>query len=245
MKRTTLYVAIVFFLCFCESKQKANQKLSLLFSRGQIVENKEAFDKFQSELESRFRQELLEETKENNKKNSIANVDSIIQDFNTVIGVLKNNSRKEFIRLKALDSLILFQEEVDGRIIGDYTVVSTNNLLTHKLTRIDSTTKYRENIPYQYLDKKILELKEFPNQTETIKGFNCFKVIMLIQESYYTKSSKDTVKYELYVTKELNLKIHPFFKVKQILDEYYPLEIKKGIIDGYYEKVSLEEGIKE
>ena len=163
---------MMFFLCFCESKQKANQELILLFSRGRIVENKEAFKKFHSEFNLRLRKELLNETEGYNKKYSTVDVDSIIQGFNNVIEVLKNNSKKEFIRLKALDSLIIFQQEKDGRVIGDYTVINMNNFLTYKLRRKDSITKYKENIHFQYVNKKILEIQEFPDDRKKIKGFN-------------------------------------------------------------------------
>lgn len=117
-----------------------------------------------------------------------------------------------------------------------------------KLIRFDETGNDIgfEDYDYTYSNNKILEIKEFRNETKTINGFHCFKVVYNYQIDAMDKEDDlaDFMKNypqtkETWVTESIKSLFHPVINDKEIIEKYFPLEIKaysdsiKGI-ETYY-----------
>lgn len=91
-------------------------------------------------------------------------------------------------------------------------------------------------IPFENI--KNLKIQEFKNEKKNVKGVECFK----IKTSYTTINIFDKknefpglkildiiveFESEMWVTTKIKSIYHPAFKVKEILEKYYPLEIKE------------------
>jgi hypothetical protein len=103
---------------------------------------------------------------------------------------------------------------------------------------------------YYYSKNKIESIKEDRQKNKKIKGYICFKVIytfsepkdddFLFLDSYYHKTR------ELWVTEMIKSSFHPIIDEKEIIENYYPLEILeysnifKGVVTVHkVEKMNL------
>ncbi len=129
------------------------------------------------------------------------------------------------IYYKHQDSLIISYKTVEDKMIGDYTVINRNGGTYSKLARKDSTTFYLKNKPYPFKKEHGIVIKEYRNIKKEIHGFSCFKVVVKVLEN--TSKVKEYIIYNLFVTEKLSSLYHPVFKVKSVLEKYYPLEIRE------------------
>jgi len=72
----------------------------------------------------------------------------------------------------------------------------------------------------EYLNPTNLKIIENTKITKKISDFDCFKVILT-----YEDEKNNTTKYEMWVTKQIKLLYHPIINIKQVLENYYPLEL--------------------
>ena len=76
-----------------------------------------------------------------------------------------------------------------------------------------------ESYPKTYADFNTFKLlKENREIKKRIAGYDCFQILL--------ENIKNKMIIELYVTEEIKLNYHPNFNYKEILDKYYPLNIK-------------------
>jgi len=105
-----------------------------------------------------------------------------------------------------------------------------------KTLAVDSVNYYK-----RYSDSGVYEIKEYIKDTKVIKGYNCHKVSF----RYIPKENQNNpivfgpVRYEMYVTAEINLPIYAVLPFYKEMKQMFPLEILKyeerapGIIELY------------
>ncbi len=92
---------------------------------------------------------------------------------------------------------------------------------------------------------------------ENIIGNNCYKAIATyteieeaVNDPEFPEFNKPEeyieVKLEMWVTKDIKTLYHPVLKVKEILENFYPLEINESnnFIEGSIRKYTLKEIVK-
>jgi len=126
---------------------------------------------------------------------------------------------------KYQDSLIISYKTEEDKMIGDYTVINRNSGTYSKLAKKDSTTFYIKNKPYSFRKEYGVEIKEYRNIKKEIHDFPCFKVVVKVLIN--TSEVKEYIIYNLFVTEKLSSLYHPVFKVKSVLEKYYPLDIEE------------------
>ncbi len=124
------------------------------------------------------------------------------------------------------DSLIISYKTQEDKMIGDYTVISTNNGTYSMLAKKDSSTFYMKNKPYFFIKESGFEIIEYRNIKKEIAGFECFKVVVRVLEN--TPNTKEYITYNLFVTEKISSLYHPTFNIKSVLEKYYPLEINES-----------------
>lgn len=78
-----------------------------------------------------------------------------------------------------------------------------------------------ETVPIRYWEKEHYPIvSENRDVTKTINGLECHQIIM----KDYLYGTGNLI--EMFVTEEILLEYHPFLKVKEYLDRFYPLYIK-------------------
>ncbi len=206
-----------------------------IFVKESIVENEEEFALSMSAFKNKLRVSVLHEREEDGLFVDSTQLDIMLESMMPMLRNQFEATTRIYNHFKLQDSLIISYQKIDDEIIGDYTVIDRNNYITYKLAKKDSIFKYSER-PYSYNDKSIV-VKEQRDRIKVINGYRCFKISFTdtedIDDEFLTTVQ---TQYELYVTDEINLGFHPFFKYKQILSKYYPLEIteRDDLIKGRY-----------
>jgi len=91
------------------------------------------------------------------------------------------------------------------------------NLKTNKTVKTKKYKFFNNDMPYQEIVYK--------DSTKMIHNFNCYKVLII--EDYLDDNLKGLNSYkEMYVTEDINSIYHPLQIRKELLEKYYPLEIK-------------------
>ncbi|MEY8868536.1 hypothetical protein [Gaetbulibacter jejuensis] len=104
---------------------------------------------------------------------------------------------------------------------------------TYDLYSSKDSTLISKNLKYKFNNSKDYNIIEYKDSIKTIHGFNCFKVIIkeLDKRSFndigFQEISPNSFIYkEMYVTDEFNSIYYPLTINKDILNEYFPLEVK-------------------
>ncbi len=92
--------------------------------------------------------------------------------------------------------------------ISRYSIIDTQKSSEIRMLSWDTTQTSGTEVNYRYLSDGDLVVKEYRNDKKTIKGYNCFKVVL--------ESSADgySIKSILYVTEEIKCLFHPIVKYK-------------------------------
>ncbi len=127
--------------------------------------------------------------------------------------------------------VIKFHHEFNGDTIKKYNTINGEYRNEKTINQISGiiTNEFNEHVEIK--EDEIIKLTEFKIETKLINGFNCYKVVCI-----YNESQKDDFDFlsnittnirELWVTEEINCKYHPVINEKEILEKYYPLEIRE------------------
>lgn len=128
-----------------------------------------------------------------------------------------------------------------GRVTGNIKIINPKNA-TYKLISPRDSAIVKQNLKYNFKNINAVEIDVFKDSTKNILGYKCFKIIIKERENgSYNKIafsdlfSKAYIYTEMYVTKKIKSLYHPLVSDKNILNKYYPLEIKKysDILKGY------------
>lgn len=153
----------------------------------------------------------------NDKEELETNKDSIVNNKISEINSLKITNPitfKQKYSFKTIsDSIILKEEEFQNLI--------SNFLINVKNKNITNSDEYQ--YPYEFDRIKNLNIREYKNDTKLIHGVKTFKIICTYSRTFMNK--EDFIESHMYVTQAYQSLFHPYYKVKEILIKYYPLEI--------------------
>ncbi|EZH73206.1 hypothetical protein ATO12_19575 [Aquimarina atlantica] len=131
-------------------------------------------------------------------------------------------------------------EKSQNYILDPENVTITQIYLDKKQNRIRS-----QPTKYYYFNVNDFHINEYRNQTKVIKGYKCFKVVLEINKPLPLSSKLPAIKekYIMYVTEEIKFKYHPLVLLKEVLEQYYPLEIIEttDLVEGYQKVYTVTE----
>lgn len=178
-----------------------------------------------------------------------------------VDSIVNKISQKEIDK----DIRIFHFEYIDNRVLKRWETKENGETLTYPIFLDYQKGKEYYHFPnerereFQYIFKKIknLNIKEDKNQNKKIQRFNCYKVIATFTEIEEAVNDPEfpefnkpeeyiDVKLEMWVTKDIKTLYHPVLKVKEILENFYPLEINESnnFIEASIRKYTLKEIVK-
>ncbi len=158
--------------------------------------------------------------------------------------------------------MIYYKDSINYHWTNDYGVIGSENIINIKafpepqtkfraaiqklIENNDDVYSERKEYDYYYSNNKIIEIKENKKETKKVNGFDCFKVIYTFIEDgldetdeFATFMKKYPQTREIWVTNKIKSPFHPIVREKEIIEKYYPLEIKqyskefKGIEENY------------
>ena len=158
--------------------------------------------------------------------------------------------------------MIYYKDSINYHWTNDYGVIGSENIINIKafpepqtkfraaiqklIENNDDVYSERKEYDYYYSNNKIIEIKENKKETKKVNGFDCFKVIYTFIEDGLDETDEFAnfmKKYpqtrEIWVTNKIKSPFHPIVREKEIIEKYYPLEIKqyskefKGIEENY------------
>ena len=178
-----------------------------------------------------------------------------------VDSIVNNISQKEIDK----DIRIFHFEYINNRVLKRWEAKENGETLTYPIFLDYQKGKEYYHFPnegereFQYIFKKIknLNIKEDKNQNKKICEINCYKAIATYTEIEEAVNNPEfpefnkpeeyiEVKLEMWVTKDIKTLYHPVLKVKEILENFYPLEINESnnFIEGSIRKYTLKEIVK-
>ncbi len=107
----------------------------------------------------------------------------------------------------------------DGKIIGDYFMIEKNLGILNYYDKSKSVN-YRKYDLFAKNDE--YEIIEDRKDRKDISGFDCYKLIMVKQD---TKSDLGNTIYEMYVTDEIDLPLHSVINLTKRVPNTFPMEI--------------------
>ena len=194
-----------------------------------------------------FIQTIISEVK--GKKDSLLQSDEEIRSMELfmkdIIGIEQGNSewkQPKLINVLYKDSIVK-QYETDA-IDGNIKLIKNDAQINNVLNPVDTIETRLPSVSSHYLNSDVRFLLEFPNDTLTIKGYNCFKVEMLLHSEISNSDSKlSEVYWKMYVTKDIECCYHPIIKHDTILQKYYPLQMVKieKATEGMEEQYTIQD----
>lgn len=207
----------------------------LVFEKSSHIYDTTAFKESKTALSSKLIAAMKEYAgKEGKEMDSVLTqlADVLTKLMNKIILVKCDTTVKE-LYYKLQDSLIVSYIKIDDKIRGDYQIINRNNNTFYYLAKIDSSTRYLLNTPYNYRQEMSFDLKEYRKDKKIIQGIKCFKVLLRVKDDISDDApdilKKSMFEYTLYVTKKIQCRFHPEFWYKTVLDKYYPLEITERV----------------
>lgn len=143
-----------------------------------------------------------------------------------------------------------YKDSINYHWTNDYGVIGSENIINTKAfpepqTKLKAAIQKlienneddyseRKEYDYYYSNNKIIEIKENKKEIKKINGFDCFKVIYTFIEDGQDETN-DFVNFmrkypqtrEIWVTDKIKSLFHPLVREKEIIQKYYPLEIKQ------------------
>lgn len=227
-------IRFLFFLLIFQQVQSQNDTIvptkgTIVFVKKQIITDQQAYDESTALLSLK----ILENQKAaiiKKRKTQGLSTDSIT--VNGMISQLKIDAGGNLYKVLNDDfRTYRFYNEFNGNKIYYYHAADKDNAT-------DTVTYTTSKLPADFIPEKqhigsqlkILSLKEFPNELETIAGYTCFRVELYYLEVFDEDDSQNfknalIQRKELWVTKKIKSPIHPVIYQKEILEKYYPLKI--------------------
>ncbi|MDT0645437.1 hypothetical protein RM545_01940 [Zunongwangia sp. F260] len=143
------------------------------------------------------------------------------------------------IYIEVQNDSIWRHREQNGEMIGDYLMIQKDSGILHYYDKSKSVN-YRNYDLFSIKDE--YEVLENRNDRKEIKGFDCYKLSIIIKD---TISDFGNTIYEMYVTDQLALPIHSVINLTKLVPHTFPMEIKiseeklPGLADKY-ELIAIE-----
>lgn len=174
----------------------------------------------------------------------------------------KSDSIINSLSQKDLDnSIIVYHyKNVDKNIWKLWETKENNDILKYPVfTDFSKGKEYYEHPyngiqEYSYIFERIKDLKiqEFRKEKKKISEIQCFKIKCSYSQIFKHRKIDgmpefpdkiELMESEMWVTEEIRSTYHPAFKVKEILEKYYPLYIKQrsSLVPGMIRKIALHD----
>lgn len=242
-KNITILISVLFTLTYCKSsdiyKSDPLQLNELVFEEHVHIYDSNAYKESKKKISREMINSLKEkallesslrgETLDSNQVNRIGEVISALIENVSTESI--DNVEQIDIHYKFQDSLIVSYKKSDGFVdeLGGYHVINRNNSTFYTLLGMDSATVFISRRPYEWRDEIDLSIKEYRSQKKNIKGTDCFKIVVkvndFVDEDAPDSLNEGTLEYTMYVTDRFQSLFHPIVWYKTVLTKYYPLEI--------------------
>ena len=221
-------------------------KGEIIFSEVSQITDKILYEKSLKTFQKNFK-ESLENSLSKDSDNKDENMEEMIDLSTDMTKELFSNENNNAYHHKFDYAKIIAYKTSNGKIMGDYEIINTNENIVSSLAKIDSSTVYQQN-PYLYSNNIILKLAENKKERKNIQGYDCYKVKYLYKENidkdddYFQFAGNVIYTREMWVTDKIKSLYHPIVFDKIILEKYYPLEIveTQNDIKGFERRYSLE-----
>ena len=257
MKKITFLLLIIVSIAYSQAKKTiVPTSGTIVFERRELITDEAIYKKSQEELASKMIDYQIKNELIKNPK--ITDTAIINQLKEQLVMAIANENLYEDVAYRDENYIKYHQEFKNNQVINyttsfeellnDYLVINTKTQLTKTIAN-DSITVLSENQPYKYSTAEILEIKEYKEETKTINGYICFKVIMQYKSNEIEEDAELNnfmqqfiQKKELWVTTKIKCNYHPVINQKQILSKYYPLEIIESseAHEGFITKYTIE-----
>jgi hypothetical protein len=192
-----------------------------------MIYSKSGFMNFKSKMDS-----VIKANFNQNEKDSL--LDKKLQ-----LTELLTNTHETEIHIEVLNDSIWRHTKEKGKMIGDYFMIQKNNGILHYYDKSKFLNYKKHNL---FENKKEYEVIENKKKLRKIKGFDCFKLILIRKNK---ESDLGNTIYEMYVTNEINLPIHSVINLNKLFENIFPMSIKiaQGKLSGiteYYELIKIE-----
>lgn len=208
---------------------------TIVFIKKEIITDtllyKKSFEKVLDKVSLEIKKEALMER--GYKISQIS--DSINQQLNQMFEMMKSIAIQEIFSNKPKD-VIKFHHIYNDSEIEEF--ISTNDQYIEK-KKITNSTDFQDDDLLA-----ITGIDEYKNETKTIKGLKCFRVVMYYFDLEMPSGFKSLLNImELWVTEDIKSKFHPFIKSNEILEKYFPLQVKHTIkdVEGMYTSYEILE----
>jgi len=131
------------------------------------------------------------------------------------------------------DTIIKIQAFKFNEITKTTKVINTA-IETYDLISSKNHTILRENLKYNFNSNKDAKIQVFRDSIKRIQSIDCFKVLVIEKESrsfdninFQDLNHNNYIYTEMYVTESIQSIYHPLIVDKEILNKFYPLELKK------------------
>ena len=237
------FLLFILFIPFISFSQKKNDFVfkNISFIQKDSLTNLEEYKK--GEIAA-FRNLLQKMPIDLDEKN-MNELDSI----NNSITQKKLNEYAITYHYKKINDSIIERYEENNNTIGS---IFINTKTEKEYYHFPYDKRYDEAFRFPFEKIKDLKTQEFRNDRKTIKGIACFKVICSYTQIIEYAKDEDLPEFnfpdefeeiivEMWVVEKNNSIYHPAFKVKEILEHYYPLEImeKNSISPGMIRVIKL------
>ncbi len=227
------YILLFLFLVGCSSTKKLTQESSkptkYIFKKS-MVSSQSAISVLESKTNS-----LIDATYNPNGKDSLMNkkfkeikmTEFLTQTPETEIYVEVHN-----------DSIWRYTKQ-KGIMIGDYFMIQKNSGILNYYNKSKSVNYKKYDLFGQNHEYEISENRK---DRKEIKGFDCFKLIVVKIDN---ESELGNTMYEMYVTDQIDLPVHAVLYLTKLVPKSFPMEIKvseanlSGIIE-LYELIAIE-----
>jgi hypothetical protein len=229
MKQIYILLFLFSLIVYSQNKTIVPTKGAIVFVCKTTITDQVLFDQSKKEFKKKFfesfKSELVFEQLSNGvKKVDTAKVSEAVKVMEMTLG--GNFEQDVFKDYNGYQ----YHHEFQDSLIKEYKI---NHDVKEDFFTINSKTKAFVNNTgngnYEYSSNRLIEMKEFKNETKIINGYKCFKVIYNYSEpdlgEFSTLMSQYIHKRELWVTDKINVCIHPIINDAEILEKYYPLEI--------------------
>ncbi|TDE42868.1 hypothetical protein E0I26_11865 [Flavobacterium rhamnosiphilum] len=223
-----ILILIISNLLYSQNETIVPKNGAIVFIKKEIITDtllyKKSFDKSFYKMLLEAKKEVLME-----RGNKISQIpDSINQQLNQMFEMMKSIAMQEIISNKP-KSLIKYHHTYNNYEIEEFISVNDKYLNKKKIT--NSTDFQNDDL------LAITGIEEYKNETKTIKGLKCFRVVMYYFDLEMPSGFKSLLNImELWVTEDIKSKFHPFIKSNEILEKYFPLQVKHTIkdVEGMY-----------
>ncbi len=229
------FIIFLTILSYSQNKTIVPKDGTIVFEKKEIITDtllyRNSFEKvFEIMLLEAKKKVLSERGYDNNQI-----PDSINQQLNQMLEMMKSIALQETFSNKP-KNLIKYHHAYSNSVIEEF--ISTDGVYGEK----NSITNF-DDFENESL-WTITGIEENKKETKIIKGFKCYKVVMYYFDLELPPGFMSLLNImELWVTEDIKSKFHPFLKESEILEKYYPLEIKHSIknIEGMFTIYEISE----